>query len=105
MALIASYQPHTPGPLPWGSLCIQRAAPPEIVARAGGLGKSPLVLLVVIHKGAAAGPRAEPLLLLHKGTATRPRAEPIGNRIDNLINTRYVFSNVLGWGWISLDFL
>ena len=52
----------------------------------------------------AAGPRAEPLLLLHKGIATRPRAEPMGNRIDNLINAKYVFSNVLGWGWISWDF-
>ena len=50
-------------------------------------------------------PRAQPLLLLYRGIATRPRAEPIGNRIDNLINKKYVFSNVSGWGGISLDFL
>ena len=67
--------------------------------------RAPRYPLLLFHKGIAAGPRAEPLLLLQKGRATRPRAEPIGNRIDNLINKKYVFSNVLGWGWISLDLL
>ena len=67
--------------------------------------RAPRYPLLLFHKGLAAGPRAEPLLLLHKGIATRPRAEPIGNRIDNAINKKYVFSNVLGWGGISLYFL
>ena len=66
--------------------------------------RAPRYSLLLFHKGVAAGPRAEPLLLLHKGIATRPRAEPIGNRIHNSIDTKYVFSNVLGWGWISSDF-
>ena len=64
--------------------------------------RAPRYSLLLFHKEVAAGPRAEPLLLLHEGI---PRAEPIGKRIDNLTNQKYVFLNVLGWGWISLDFL
>ena len=67
--------------------------------------RAPWYSLLSFHKGVAAGPRAEPLLLLDKGIATRLRAEPIGDRIDNFINKEYVFSNVLGWSWISLDSL
>ena len=97
---------HTPGPLPQESLCVQRAAPPEIVARAGGLGKSPSVLLVVIPQRSSSRAKSGALVVIAQGNiATRPRAEPIGIRIDNLIDNKYMFSNVLGWGWISLDFL
>ena len=71
LALIASYYPHRPGPLPWESLCVQRAAPPEIVARAGGLGKSPSVLLVVIPQGGSSRAKSGALVVIAQGNSNK----------------------------------
>ena len=74
MALIESYQPHTPGPLPWGSLCVQRAAPPEIVARAGGLGKSLSVLLVVIPQGSSSRAKSGALVVIAQRNSNKAQS-------------------------------
>ena len=81
LALIASYWPHTLGPLPRESPCVQRAAPPEIVARAGGLGKSPSVLLVVIPQGSSSRAKSGGLVVIAQRNSSQAKSGT--NRLYN----------------------
>ena len=56
---------------PWESLCVQRAAPPEIVARAGGLGKSPSVPFVVIPQGNSSRAKSGALVVIAQGNSNK----------------------------------
>ena len=55
-------------------LCVQRAAPPEIVARAGGLGKSPSAPFVVIPQGNSSHAKSGALVVIAEENSNRPQS-------------------------------
>ena len=50
------------------------AAPPEIVARAGGLGKGPLVLLVVIPQQNSSRAKSGALVVIAQGNSNKAQS-------------------------------
>ena len=56
------------------SLCVQRTALPEIVARARGLGKSPSVLLVVIPQGSSSRAKSGALVVIAQGNSNKAKS-------------------------------
>ena len=65
---------NTLGPLPRESPCVQRAAPPEIVARAGGLGKRTSVPFVDIPQGNSSRAKSGALVVIAQGNSNKAQS-------------------------------